>query len=73
MNVADIMAMARLDSNTSSSLTGLSDDELILDLNVVYHEIENTLVDEIYDNFFYTEFTTNTVADQYRYQLPTSS
>jgi len=73
MNVADIMTMARLDSNTSSSLTWLSDAELIKDVNIIYHEIENRLVDEIYDNLFYTEFTTNLVASQYRYQLPTSN
>lgn len=42
-------------------------------VNWVYHDLENALIENIWDDFFYEYWKSDTVAGQTEYTLPTSS
>lgn len=42
------------------------------DLNIIYHDIENTIVTEVSEDFFWDYFVTDTVIWQEEYRLPKS-
>jgi len=48
-----------------------SDANALEDLNVVYHDLENDIVTKIREDFFWDFFTTDLVANQSEYILPT--
>lgn len=58
-------------SNTGTTASNYSDTNRWIDLNKSYHYIEDCLTQEIGENYFYNEFTTDTtVAWQKEYTLP---
>lgn len=68
MTVPNILQYARELTSTSSASTGFSDASLLPYLNMVYHTVENHIVSKIDEDYFVSEFYTNTVADQERYE-----
>lgn len=71
MNWASLSA--ELLSNTGTTTANYNDTNRWIDLNKSYHFIEDLLTQEIWENFFYNEFVTDTtVAGQKEYTLPTN-
>jgi hypothetical protein len=48
-----------------------TDTQAIEDLNIIYHDIENTIITEIWEDFFWDYFISDTVIWQSEYSLPT--
>jgi len=71
MNVSEIIWLARTLTHTTS--TQVSDAVGLQYLNIVYHDLENSIVTGINENFFWDTFTTDTVEDQNEYVLPVAS
>lgn len=69
MTVDNIITLARDLSSTSSS--NVSDAKALIYANIVYHDLENAIVDSVDEDFFWDTFTADTVADQQEYTLPT--
>lgn len=71
MNVQAIYTLARqLAWNVDS--TEIPDATLLPHLNARYHQIENGIVADINEDFFYDEFLADTVQDQREYTLPSN-
>lgn len=51
----------------------MDDDELITYLNLAYHDIENTIVTNVNEDFFYQQWKTNMVDNQSEYTFEPSS
>lgn len=74
MNVSSIYSLARILSYTSSSQTWVSDDATLqIFANLVYHDLENTIVSQVNEDFFYNEWTDNIVSGKREYLLPIKS
>lgn len=69
MDVSTILQLARETTNTSSSMTNLSDSSLLPYLNIVYHDLEDAITAKVDSDYFVKEFYTNTVDGQERYQM----
>jgi len=70
MTAAEIFTLARLKAYTDSSQ--YSDATLLPSLNIRYHEIENAIV-SLKEDYFYDVLSTDTVGNQQRYNLKSSS
>ena len=68
MTVAEIYALARTIAGTDS--TGLPDATAQSLARVVYRDLVNTVKTQLNEDFFYDEWTTDTVATQREYVLP---
>ncbi len=69
MNWATLISELR--SNTGTTASNYSDPLALIDLNKSYHYIEDCLTQEIGENYFYQEFTSDaTVAGQKEYTFP---
>ena len=71
MNYSSINALVR--SLTSTDATNMSDATLLTFANTVYHDIENVIVSQVNEDFFYDEWVTDTVVGQREYVLPVKS
>lgn len=69
MNAQDVVNRARRLAYVDSSQ--YSDVVAIEDLNIIYHDIENTIITEVSEDFFWDYFTADTVIWQEEYNLPT--
>jgi hypothetical protein len=69
MTIADIIQLSRDITNTSESMTGCSDIQILRLLNIVYHKIEDRIISEIDEWFFIDSYSINTIANQSRYEL----
>lgn len=67
MTPAEMITMVR--DQTGTTTTNLSDAKAYQYLNIVYHDVENTIVNWVAENFFRELFTADTVADQSEYTL----
>ena len=68
MNWATLISELR--SNTGTTASNYSDTLALIDLNKSYHYIEDCLMQEIGENYFYQEFTATTVSWQKEYTFP---
>lgn len=71
MDVSNVYTLARTLSYTDS--TQMPDATLQVFANLAYHDLENTIVSQVNEDFFYNEWFTNTVAWQREYVLPIKS
>ena len=72
MNWATLITELR--SATWTNSTNYSDTLALIDLNKSYHYIEDCITQEIWENYFYQEFTTSpTVSWQKEYTLPSDT
>ncbi len=71
MNVQSIYSLARTLSGTDS--TNMPDATLLPILQISYHDLENTIVTQVNEDFFYDEWVTDTVIDQREYTFPVKS
>lgn len=71
MDFADIITLARTQTNTS--IGQISDATMLIYGNIAYHLIENRIIKEISDDYFYTYFTTNLTSWTNEYTIPASS
>jgi hypothetical protein len=71
MNVQAIYAMAR--SITGTNSTSMPDATLLPFLNLAYHKLENSITQQVNEDFFYDELLANTVSGQREYTLPVKS
>lgn len=69
MNTQNLVDRARRLAYVDS--TQYSDTVAIEDLNIIYHDIENTIITEVSEDFFWDYFTADTVIWQEEYNLPT--
>lgn len=70
-SVAQIIEDTRIDTATTDQ--DVNDDKAITFFNRRYHELENTLVNMLNENYFYQEYIQDIVADQDIYDLPEGS
>ena len=68
MDLAAIYTMSRLNTGTTS--TNLVDATLLTLTNVTYRDLINTIVSRVNEDFFYNEWTTDTIANQREYTFP---
>jgi hypothetical protein len=68
MTVAEIYALARVIAGTDS--TGLPDATAQSLLRIAYRDLVNTIKTQINEDYFYDEWTADTVATQREYTLP---
>lgn len=68
MDLAAIYTMSRLNTGTTS--TNLPDATLLTITNVTYRDLINTIVSRVNEDFFYDEWTADTVANQREYTFP---
>lgn len=68
MDVSALYSLARTLTYTDSNQ--MPDATLAIFANVVYHDLENTIVSQVNEDFFYQEWLTNTVIDQREYTFP---
>lgn len=74
MDSASIFNMAReLAGNVSSSNPSFTDSALLKYANIARHEIENSIVTRVDEDFFYRTFKVNTTANEYEYNFQTST
>jgi hypothetical protein len=71
MDVSAIYTLAR--TLTATDSTQVSDANLQTFANIIYHDLENTIVSRVNSDFFYQEWTADTVIDQREYQIPVKS
>ena len=69
MDVSTILQLARETTNTSSSMTNLSDSSLLPYLNIVYHDLEEAITNKVDTDYFVKAFYTSTIDGQERYQM----
>lgn len=67
MTPAEMLTMVR--DQTGISTTNVSDAKWYQYLNIIYHEIENAIVNGVDEDFFWDIFTSSTVANQSEYTL----
>ena len=68
MTLAEIYTMSRLNTGTTS--TNLIDATLLTLTNVTYRELINIITSRVNEDFFYDEWTFDTVANQREYTFP---
>lgn len=68
MDLAAIHTMSRL--NTGATTTNLTEPVLLTLTNVTYRELINIIVSKVNEDFFYNEWTADTVANQTEYTFP---
>jgi hypothetical protein len=68
MTVPEILQYSRETTNTSSSMTNLSDASLLPYLNMVYKTVVGTIIDRVGEAYFVGRFSDDLVAWQARYQ-----
>ena len=71
MDVSTIYNLSR--KLTWSDSIQMPDNTLELFLNIVYHDIEKEITSRVNEDFFYNEWTTNTISWQREYVLPVKS
>lgn len=71
MTVPNIIDLARALTHTTS--TQVTDAQALVYLNIVYHDLENTIVTDVNEDFFWDKLTTDLVAWQNEYVLPIAS
>ncbi len=71
MDVSAIYTLARTLTYTDS--TQMPDATLQTFANIVYHDLENVIVSQVNEDFFYQEWTADTVVDQREYVYPVKS
>lgn len=67
MTVDNIITLAR--DLTWASSSNIDATQIARYLNIVYHDMENAIVDSVDEDYFWDTFTTDTVADQQEYTL----
>lgn len=67
MNVDSIFTRARRLANVNS--TQWTDGDILEDLNIIYHDLCETIINEVSEDFFIKEFNTDTVIWQRAYDL----
>ena len=70
MKVSDIKDYAITSSYSGKS--EISDDTLMMYLNIEYHKLANTIKNEVKNDFFYDKFTTDLKASQNEYSFEAS-
>ena len=68
MDVSAIYTLARTLTYTDS--TQMPDATMAIFANVVYHDMENCIVSQVNEDFFYQEWLADTVIDQREYTFP---
>lgn len=68
MDLSSIYTLARLNTGTTS--TNISDANLLILSNIVYRDLINTIVKRVNEDFFYEEWSFDTVANQREYTFP---
>lgn len=68
MQVSDIYTLARTLTYTDS--VQVPDATLAIFANLAYHDLENTIVSQVNEDYFYQEWTADTAIDQREYTLP---
>lgn len=71
MDVSAIYTLARTLTYTDS--TQMPDATLAIFANIVYHDLENCIVSQVNEDFFYQEWLADTVIDQREYTFPVKS
>lgn len=71
MTIDNILALGR--DLTHTTVAQISATLWLSFLNIVYHDLENAIITKINEDYFWDEFTTDTVADQNEYVLSASS
>jgi hypothetical protein len=71
MDLSDVITLARL--NTGTTATNLSDANMLILANVVYRDLINSIVKRVNEDFFYQEWTFDTVTNQREYTFPVRS
>jgi len=69
--VNDLITLSRTLTNTTS--TQVSDADVLTYMNIVYHDLEEAIVAQVNEDYFYDYLTTDSVIDQSEYQLKTST
>lgn len=71
MTVDSIISLLYSDTNITSNQIATS---IAIDwVNIAYHDLVETIKNEVDPDFFYDVFNTNTVADQNEYTLQTAT
>lgn len=74
MDAASIFTMAReLAGNVSSTNPSFTDANLLKYAQIARHEIENSIITNVDEDFFYRTFKVDTVANQSEYNFQTST
>lgn len=74
MDAASIFTMAReLAGNVSATNPSFTDANLLKYAQIARHEIENSIITNVDEDFFYRTFKVNTVANQSEYNFQTST
>ena len=72
MTIAELITFTRKISNRTNTST-ISDADLLIFLNIAYHDIANTIRDKVNEDYFWDTFTASTVAEQSEYTLQDST
>lgn len=67
MTIAEIYARARRLANVNS--VQWTDTDMLLDINVIYQDLFETIINRVWEDFFTARFTSDTVIDQTWYDL----
>lgn len=70
MTITDIATYIR--EQTGVTVTNITDPQLYRFINISYHEIENAIVTNLNEDFFWNEMTFSLVANQSEYTLDTA-
>jgi hypothetical protein len=70
MVITDIVTYIR--EQTGVTVTNVTDTQLYRFINISYHEIENAIVTNLNEDFFWNEMTFSLVANQAEYTLDTA-
>jgi len=70
MVITDIVTYIR--EQTGVTVTNITDTQLYRFINISYHEIENAIVTNLNEDFFWNEMTFSLVANQAEYTLDTA-
>lgn len=74
MDASSIFNMAReLAGNVSSTNPSFTDSALLKYAQIARHEIENSIITRVDEDFFYRTFKVNTTANEYEYNFQTST
>ena len=71
MTITDLLSLVRYQTYVTS--WQMDDDELMIYLNMAYHDLENTIVTDVDENFFYQKWKTNLIDWQNEYTFQESS
>jgi len=71
MTITQLIDLLR--NQTYVKSTQMDDDELLTYLNLAYHDIENTIVSQVNEDFFYQQWKTNLIDNQNEYTFQGST